>query len=340
LYPRSQLMNSNLQKISILLLVMGLFGCVKPVEVVKSPVSVGPGEQLLAAGVQSFTIGDYTAAMQYFKGALAVGRGVDDDRGVVLAEVNMAETALGMGDLSQVRNHLLEAQRLVEQRGVEGFASRLEMISANLAIREGRGDVGISILAPYLTNTNGLHGNNDYSDEYRLAALISRTELAFTDDDEENDQYWVALYRQVFADSAISNISYKARLLRFEARLAHLAQKRMERDKFLAQAMKIYREGLTRPGLAALLVEWGRYLAEDEDRNGARDLFNRAFFVRVQMRDRYGCEQVLSLLEALDAADGEDVGPRLEETRRWRAVVNGNNPKMWGGLVEKRNPVR
>ena len=336
--PRNQPMNSNFRKITILFLFLfGLAGCVQPPVVGKSPAFARPGEQLLAAGVRSFTIGDYTAAMRSFKDALVVGRGVDDVGGMALAEVNMAETALAMGEMPQARGHLLEAQRLVEREGLEGFAPRLEMISASLAIREGRGDEAISILAPYLTNTNGVHGDNGFSDEYRLAALISRTELALAAADQQKARSWVKRYRQTLAGMTFPDIRYQARLCRFEARLAHWDGNPQDRDRFLRQAVKVYRESLARPGLAAVLTEWGRYLMAEENRDVARDRFDRAFFVRVEMRDRYGSEQVLTLLEALDAVNGVE---RLEETHRWRAVVSENHPKMWGGLIEKRNPVR
>lgn len=337
--PRNQPMISNYRNVTFLLLfLLGVGGCVQPEVAPKSPAFARPGEQLLAAGVRSFTYGDYPSAMHFFKKALVVGRGVDDVSGIAQAEVNMAETALSMGEVKQAQNHLLEAQRLTEREGLEGFAPRLEMISASIAIREGRGDEALSILAPYLTNTNGVHDANGFSDEIRLAALISRTELAVSAADRKLVRYWTKQYRQALMGMGAIHPRFQARLFRFEARLAHWDGKLQERDEFLRQAVKIYRDELARPGLAAVLAEWGQYLEEEKDRDGARDRFDRALFVRVEMQDRYGSERVLALLEELDADNAQ--GQRLEETRRWRAVISKKHPAMWGGLIEKRNPIR
>lgn len=339
MFLRNQPMNSNCAKnLIVFLVLMGLGGCVSPAAVEKSQVPAHPGQQLLAAGVRNFMVGDYSTAMQFFRKALIVGRGVDDIKGMALAEINMAETALGMGDIPQAREHLLEVQRMVEHDDLQGVSPRLEIISASISIREGRADEAIAELAPYLSDTNGAHDDYGCSEEIRLAALSSRAELAVVAADRQQARYWIKRYRQALDGMKSDEKRYQARLLRFEACLAHWDKNRRERDLILRRALEIYRADTARPGISALLVEWGRYLMDDADRVGARDRFDRAFFVRVEMRDRYGCQQILAMLEALDIGAGDE--QRLVETRHWRQVVNNESPAKWDRLLGSRNPAR
>lgn len=333
-------MNSHYLKRTVwILLLLGIGGCVQALPAGKSADSVlssRPGEQLLAAGVRSFRSGDYAVAMRFFQEALVVGRGVDDGGGMARAEVNMADTALAMGTVVEARSHLLAARRLVERDGLATLAPHLEMIAASLAIREGRRDEAIAILTPYLAESSPVPATNGMA-EFRLAALINRIELASVGDRNQFQQ-WVSRYRQALAVSQAGQTDYSARLLRFEAQLAQWQGNREERDRLLRQALAIYRRSKGRPGIAAALAEWGRYLLADQAWDAARDRLDRAFFVRVDMQDRYGCEQVLTLLGALDQAVGDQ--QQLEETQRWQAVIRENQSRSWNRLLQMRNPAR
>lgn len=337
MFPRNLPMNSDyLKKMIRLLLLLALVGCVQrlPAEQQVAPVGARPGAQLLAAGVRSFSSGDYATAMRFFNEALVIDRGVDDGDGMAHAEVNMAETALAMGDVVTAREHLLAAKRLVAREGLTPLAPHLEMIAASLAIREGRGDAALAILAPFLAEDGLVAGGNGRA-EFRLAALINRIQLVSVDD-QSGFRQWLDRYRQALAVSQPVQGHYQGRLLRFEAQLAHWQGKREERDRFLAQALTVYRQGESRPTIAATLAEWGRYLMEDRQWSAARDRLDRAFFVRVAMQDSYGCEQVLALLGRLDEA----VGDRgyLAETQRRQAVIRENQPRFWSRLLQMRNP--
>ena len=332
-------MNSDyLKKTVWFLLLLVLFGCVqRPVARPKtdSTSSSRPCDQLLTAGVQSFRSGDYTAAMRFFKEALVIGRGVDDGARMARAEVNMAETALAMGEYAAAHDSLLAARRLVEREGLATLVPYLEMIAASLAIREERRDDAIAILTPYLAASGSPAGTNNRM-EFRLAALVNRIKLV-ADDDKAQYRQWVGRYRQVLAGAQPSPpSSYQARLLRFEAQLAHWDGNRKDRDRSLSRALAILRQMKERPGIAATLAEWGRYLMEDKEWSAARDRLDRAFFVRVAMRDSFGCEQVLTLLESLDLAAGDQ--QRLAETQRWRAVIRENQSRYWSGLLQMRTP--
>lgn len=100
--------------------------------------------------------------------------------------------------------------------------------------------------------------------------------------------------------------------------------------------MALYRRDTARAGLAATLTEWGQRLMAAKRWQEGRDRLDRALFVRTEMEDRHGLDQVLDLLDQLDQASGDQ--NRATETRQWRTVIATNPPSTWRNLLQARQP--
>jgi len=286
--------------------------------------------QLLASGCRSFQGGEYGDAMRFFREAMVIARGVDAGAVMALAAVNMAETSLALGDEDAAGQNLGQARRLVRREGLAELRPRLDLVAANLAVRAGRGGEAFALLAPYLSAASPQVGG-----ELRLAALVSRVQLAFAAEEGAAARQWLDRYRQAVAALAAGAPRHAAQLLRFEARLCYREGDQEGGDRRFAEAVAIYRAGAVRPGLAAGLAEWGRLLMAAKQWEAARDRLDRAFFVRVAMADRHGADETLALLEQLDRASGDRL--RAAETRQWREVLHANSPLAWADLLPGRS---
>jgi tetratricopeptide (TPR) repeat protein len=291
-----------------------LAACVSPPP--QRPAALVQGERYLEMGVQSFRADDYAGAAHHFTQALNHYQGLDHQDGMLHSRINLAETALAVGNAAAAERHL-QAARLLTGGEVN---PRLQLLQSSAALRQGQQDVAVEILAPLLDGA-------PRRDALYRSALANRVDAALARG-EADAAAWVERYAAALRgdDAPI----FTARLYRFQGELARRGGDYSGAEGLLRQALDIYKAVPARPGTAAALEAWGALLVEQQRWQEAEDRYQRALHIRLWLLDRHDTAAGLRRLAAISEATGRP--QRAAAQRRWAEIVAGDGRVDWVAL--------
>ncbi|GAB4289174.1 MAG: hypothetical protein Kow0096_01920 [Thiohalomonadaceae bacterium] len=292
---------------------MLLAACVSAPE--QRPAALLQGERILALGVQSFRADDYANAATHFTRALAHYQGLDHQEGMLRARLNLAETALAVGNGAAAERHLLAAAPLAEGAA----AQRVQLLRSSLALQQGRYAAAVELLTPMLEGAQR-------SEPLYRSALANRVEVALLADEPEAAA-WVERYAAAVGGEGGT---FTARLYRFRAELARRAGAHAAAAAALEQALALYKALPDRAGTAATLEAWGELLMEQQQWEAAADRLERALHIRLWLLARRHSAADLQRLAAVNEARGQP--QRAAAQRRWAEIVAGDGRVDWGAL--------
>lgn len=155
-----------------------LAACVSPPE--QRPAALAQGERFLEMGVQSFRVDDYVNAANHFTNALNHDQGLDHRPGMLHSRINLAETALAVGNTAAAERHLRAAAPLADEA-----AARLQLLQSSVVLRRGHPDVAVAVLDSLLAAPP--------QNAVGRSALANRTEAALLRGDDDAAA-WVERY--------------------------------------------------------------------------------------------------------------------------------------------------
>lgn len=298
----------------LLALALLLAACVSPPQ--QRPAALVQGERYLAMGVQSFRADDYAGAANHFTQALAHYQGLDHQEGMLHSRINLAETALAVGNAAAAERHLQAARLLA---GGEGNP-RLQLLHSSAALRQGQHDAAVDMLTPLLDGV-------PRRDAIYRSALANRVDAALARD-EAGVAAWVERYAAALRGDDVP--AFTARLYRFQGELARRGGDYSGAEGLLQQALELYKAIPSRPGTAATLEAWGTLLMEQQRWAEAEDRLQRALHIRLWLLDRRDTAVGLQRLAAI--SDATDRPQRAAAQRRWAEIVAGDGRLDWGAL--------
>jgi len=295
------------------LAVLLLAACVSPPE--QRPAALAQGERFLEMGVQSFRGDDYANAANHFTNALNHYQGLDHRPGMLHSRINLAETALAVGNTAAAERHLRAAMPLAD----DAAAARLQLLQSSIALRRGQPDAAVAVLEPLLAapppNAVG------------RSALANRAEAALLRGDDDAAA-WVERYAGALRGEQSG--AFTARLHRFRAALARRAGDPAAAAALLQQALELYKAIPARAGTAATLEEWGALLMEQQRWDEAEDRLQRALHIRLWLLARQDTAAGLRRLAAVSEATGRP--QRAAAQRRWAEIAAGDGRVDWAAL--------
>ena len=264
------------------------------------PSVVRDSERYLERGVAAFQDDDYVSAAQLFGKALRRYQSIDNPQGVLLSHINLAETALALGNPRAVAAQLDAAQGVLDREpGLAEHAPRVTLLRASNALDQGDAETAMLLLPPLLP---ALDSAAVLSPTAR-AALVLRTRAAFLTGEDPTD--WILrLHRDLEAGGAIPPADL-ARLKRFQARLAAGQGRGEEAAARYREALEIYRSLAARRAIAMTLEEWAGLSIAEADWPGAKNRLERALLVRSWLQDRSGVARILETQQIVHAALGD-----------------------------------
>jgi Tfp pilus assembly protein PilF len=281
-----------------------------PVEAVAAPLDA------LRLGMQSYQDHQFIAAQQLFTKAYALYRSVDDARGQVSALINLADTALVLGEHAIATRQLAEAERLVTRDGLREFGAHLKLLQAQAAFQAG-------VHAEVRAMLDALLALPDAGADITRAARFERARLAL-----ETGEDATALLDAARASLRNAEVTpYRARMLRLDADAARRAGDAARARVLLDQALELYKLDLYRPGIAATHAELGALAATAGEHDQARDHYERALAIRLWMNDRVHGALTLSALAELETAAGDET--RAAKLRDMLDYMKGASALEW-----------
>lgn len=294
-----------------------LAGCVSPPE--QRPEALLQGERYLTQGVLAYRTDNYPLAAAEFSHALTHYQGLDHRQGILLSRINLAETALAVGNYEAATRQVAAAQPLARSENDAGQQQRLELLRSSIALKQGHYATALELLTPLL--------EAELADaELKRGVLANRAALALGAGDVDAAD-WVARFGSaVRKDESLFN----ARLQRFQSQLALRRGEPGEAETLLQAALDAYKAIPSRSGTAATLEEWGHQLAAQSRWDEAEDRLQRALRIRLWLLDRGSSAADLQIMAAINAAAGRE--DRAASLNRWAIIVAGNERVDWSAL--------
>lgn len=289
-------------------------------------------ERLLERGVNAYHNSDYVGATDFFSRALTHYRSIDHRQGMLFSHINLAESALAMGQHSGAGKHLLEATSLAHELDDIEQQHRTALLQAQLAWRQSQADHARQILHALLAPPEQ---GSKHSDTLQLAALALRCEIAFSDADADGAEQWLQGFEQAIKRSSEATPQHQARLLRFQAQQLQRQGEHEQADTLREAALAIYRETAQRPAVAATLTEQGQSLLIRQRHAEAEDRLQRALYIRIWMLDRHNSRKLLEQLAQVQALQGKDEA--ASQSRDYAQRIQHNSAD-WQALRQQVKP--
>src|SRR5690554_160180 len=289
------------RQLSILLLLLTVSACSS--SPAPQPYATEQGELILEQGVESHQQGRYSEAVFLFNEAANHFRSIDNQAKLLIALLNLAETAeiIGQQDLAYKTAHT--AKDLAEQNNLAGQYFRAKLLLARIQLERGN----IEHARKYTDELLAQAPTDEVA--LRLSALILRAEIALNT--EPRDLQWLQRLRQ----QNPANPLYKAKILRVEAAYLQVTDLAATQEK-QEQALRIYQQAAYRPGTANALAELAQTYTLQSAFTHAEDSVRRALYIRAWLNDNRRAGELLMQLANIQEQQGN-----LPGAQHTRAVM-------------------
>ncbi|NOR81462.1 MAG: tetratricopeptide repeat protein [Methyloprofundus sp.] len=260
---------------------------------VNKPAALLNAESYTNEGLQAFAEDDSSKAQQLFSRALILYQGMDNQHGMLLSHINLAEVTLALNEYPASLKNLDAATYIVKKTSLADIQSRITLLYSVLALKQNKTTLAESIVQPLLPKFNKeapvISPNN-----LQLVAIAHRTKIAFVQNQDK--LLWTQRYAEMLKKSFIKNNALEARLLRFQSALLIDQGDYQGAESNFQQALLKYKSIPSRAGIAVTLFELGELAVIEKRWQDARDYFNRAINVYRYLKD---FDKVAQLMEWL-----------------------------------------
>jgi len=261
-------------KLYLLLSILILSACAGNIET--RPTVILNAENFTTDGVKAFAAADWQRAKILFTKALLIYQGIDDQQGVVLSHINLAEVALAIDDYPTVEEHLLATSAISNKTLHADMQARISLLYAQNALMQNRTAIAKQHLRPLLPEFDN-ETPVGKSSQIELIAIADRTKLAFIENIDAS--LWTRQYANALTQSNSKDSDLKAHLLSYQAALQQQQGDLVSAESNLQQALIKYKINLSRPGIAITLSELGELYMLQGQYQEAKEYVNRAIAV-------------------------------------------------------------
>lgn len=249
-------------------------------------------------GVQAYADADWQRAQVLFTQALTFYQGIDNQQGILLSHINLAEVALMMHDYPAAEKHLSAASIIADKSQQIDIQSRISLLYAQNALKQNQLALAKTHLQALLPEFNDQTPVGTAS-HLQLAACADRTQIAFAENSDAS--LWTQRYANALMLSGINDSDLEPRLLRFQAELLQQQGGYDAAESKLQQALIEYKKTLSRPGIAITLSELGQLSMAQEQWQNAKEYIERAIAVFQYLKNVRQISQLQNNLADIDA---------------------------------------
>lgn len=249
---------------------------------VVKPAPILAAESYMHEGLQAFSDDDWSQAQQLFTRAMLLYQGEDNQQGVLVSHINLAEVAHSLHEYSLSQKHLDAAAYIVKKNLSTDFQARITLLHSLNALKQKKISLAESMIQPLLPEFSG-DTLVSTPNSRQLVAIAHRTKIAFVQ--QQGESLWTRRYAKALSVSAVKKHSLAARLLRFQSILLQRQGNYEEAEAKLQQALLDYKSISSRLGIAATLAELGQLAVTESRWQEARDYFSRAIAVFRYLKD-------------------------------------------------------
>lgn len=260
---------------------MPLISCRSAAPKVVDPV-LTDAEYSMRAGAKAYAQADRNNARWYFQQALQQYQSLDDEKGMLICYINLAEIALADRDIELIQQHLQSASLLILKKEFQQFRSRITLIDAQAAILQQDYARAETLLQPLLAIFSQSKFTGE-ADIILLTALANRARIALYTGQELS--LWLQRFADALAQSEVKHTELQALLLRFQAQYQQQQSQYEIAAEQLLQALELYKSSYARSGIGATLAELGQLAMLRQDWRGAENYYQRSNQVFEYLQD-------------------------------------------------------
>jgi len=243
---------------------------------VSKPIQVLNAESYSQEAIQAYQNEDWLKAQRLFNKALSLYQSMDDRHAVLSSHINLVEVALAIGNKELAYKQLKLADEIVRVDGLKAYKPRITLLNALVLMQYKQTSKAEYLLQSVLPVYVG-GKDNVIPSHIQIAAIATQTEIAFQQ--KNNESLWVSRYEHALEKLEHKQIDSDARLLRFQSKLFSKQERYDEAIDKLEQALLVYKNNLSRSGIAATLLELGKVYQKQDDNLHAVDYFKRSIVV-------------------------------------------------------------
>ncbi len=281
-----------MNKLLLVLLYLMITSCGS--NAVNKPTLLLNAENYSNDAMQAYAEENWARAQGLFNRALMLNQSIDDRLGTLTTHINLVEVTLALHDNLAANKHLNLAADIVKTESLKNYQPRITLLTALIAKQQAQSDKAIHFLDTLLPRFTGELCLTP-PDNLQLAAITTRTEIAFQQ--MQSESLWTLRFNSALKQSASpKDTILAARLLRFQSALLIQQGHYAKAELGLQQALIIYKERISRSGIAGTLMEIGTVYQKQSDWQTASNYFKRSITVYHSLGNREKVDRVTKML--------------------------------------------
>ncbi|KAF3983380.1 MAG: hypothetical protein HFP81_07575 [Methylococcales symbiont of Hymedesmia sp. n. MRB-2018] len=261
---------------------------------VRKPMVIADIKEYNNDAVYAYNNAEWNKAEHLFTKALRLYQGIDNQEGSLLSYINLAEVTLAMQETSKSKAYLLAAKALAKKDLLKSYNSRISLLFSEIALQKHELIEAEQLLQKILPEFIGKQVMSK-PNEIQLAAIANQTKIAFLNN--QNAFLWTRRYAHALKKMTNKNMDGNARLLRFQARLLLQQGVEDEAELKMQQALFLYKEQISRVGIAGTLFELGQYYRSKQQWNKAQEYFLRSQLVYEYLKNDWKLKRIANILD-------------------------------------------
>ncbi|MEE9336950.1 MAG: tetratricopeptide repeat protein [Methylococcaceae bacterium] len=249
---------------------------------IKKTLEIENAESYTKDGLQAFSGSRWDSAQRLFVRALSLYEGIDDQHGVLLSRINLAEVTLALHNYPASLRYLDLATKNIKKSSRMNHQSRITLLYARIALQQQKTIQAESILQSLLPEFDRLMPMTPI-ETIHIAAIAVRTKIAFVQ--KKDEVLWTNRYAKTIELSGTHSINLNFRLLRFQSDLLQQQKKYAQSESNLLQSLTGYKMISNRLGIAATLLQLGQLNMAQGHWQVARNYFDRSVSVFRYLKD-------------------------------------------------------
>lgn len=278
-----------MNKVTLIALCMWLAGCVSEGDTRPAPYL--KGEDLLQQGLTAYQQDDFIQANEKFTAAFVLYQSFANTKGMVLARLNLIETALAVDDFAQAITGLAE----VNTGELESaFAHKLRMLEVKLAYQQQNYPLALEKLQPLLTQVSPQLPATDTA--LNLWAMQAQLQLLIQ---PHHPSTGLALFQQGLRQLTTPSPYYEALLKRLLAQIACQQHDYATAHTVLSQALAYYQVQANRRAIASCLEDLAKIAAAQQQPQLQKQSLVKALAIWTWLKNDYKRQLLQNQLEKL-----------------------------------------
>ena len=251
-------------------------------------------EELLQQGISAYESDNFSEAQQKFSQALELYLSFDNNKGIALTRLNLAETALASSDFDSVKSYFQQLKQQAVNNDFEAELKRkLILLEARLQFEQQQYPAALATLQPLLAELDEQKKTDEA--QLNLLAIQARLEVSIAPLANSNG---LSRFQSALAETE-PKPDYQALLKRILAITALKRSDYQTASSLLTEALAYYQEQANRRSIAACLEELAELEIARQHRKSAQEYLKKALLIRQWLKNDYKSAKIKQRLATL-----------------------------------------